>query len=153
MDKNFEDWKRWYIWNSWYMVDMKPSRTMWDSWAHKPFCAPHFLFLGNKLQPSCSNSCKAGEEWGAETRGSSQETVVQPWGRVLVPPRSLYITMLLSSSVEPNPQQMKSVMKHSSFQKGGGPPEPFPEPIGAVATGLHHSHGNSGSEPSLQPTP
>ena len=26
-------------------------------------------------------------------------------------------------------------------------------PIGAVATGLHHSHSNLGSEPRLQPTP
>ena len=26
-------------------------------------------------------------------------------------------------------------------------------PIGAVATNLHHSHGNEGSEPCLQPTP
>ena len=25
--------------------------------------------------------------------------------------------------------------------------------IGAVATGLHHSHSNTGSEPRLQPTP
>ena len=25
--------------------------------------------------------------------------------------------------------------------------------IGAVATGLHHSHSNKGSEPCLQPTP
>ena len=25
--------------------------------------------------------------------------------------------------------------------------------IGAVATGLHHSHSNAGSEPRLQPTP
>ena len=25
--------------------------------------------------------------------------------------------------------------------------------IGAVATGLHHSHGKAGSEPHLQPTP
>ena len=25
--------------------------------------------------------------------------------------------------------------------------------IGAVATGLHHSHSNAGSEPHLQPTP
>jgi len=25
--------------------------------------------------------------------------------------------------------------------------------IGAVATGLHHSHGNLGSEPGLPPTP
>ena len=25
--------------------------------------------------------------------------------------------------------------------------------IGAVATGLHHSHSNTGSEPHLQPTP
>ena len=26
-------------------------------------------------------------------------------------------------------------------------------PIGAVAAGLHHSHGNAGSEPHLQPIP
>ena len=26
-------------------------------------------------------------------------------------------------------------------------------PIGAVATGLHHSHSNTGPEPCLQPTP
>ena len=26
-------------------------------------------------------------------------------------------------------------------------------PIGAVATGLHHSHSNVGSEPRLRPTP
>ena len=26
-------------------------------------------------------------------------------------------------------------------------------PIGAVATGLHQSHSNAGSEPRLQPTP
>ena len=26
-------------------------------------------------------------------------------------------------------------------------------PIGAVATGLHQSHSNTGSEPCLQPTP
>ena len=26
-------------------------------------------------------------------------------------------------------------------------------PIGAVATGLHHSHSNTGSEPHLRPTP
>ena len=25
--------------------------------------------------------------------------------------------------------------------------------IGAVASGLHHSHSNAGSEPHLQPTP
>ena len=32
-------------------------------------------------------------------RRSSQETTVQLWGRVLVPPQGLYITISLSSSV------------------------------------------------------
>ena len=46
----------------------------------------------------------------------SQETIVQPWGRVLVPPQGIHI-MSLSSSAELNPQQMEDanyLMKHSS---------------------------------------
>ena len=30
---------------------MKLSRTLWGSWAWKPFCVPHFLFIGNRLPP------------------------------------------------------------------------------------------------------
>ena len=36
-------------------------------------------------------------------------------------------------------------MAYGDFQARG--------PIGAVATGLHQSHSNAGSEPHLQPTP
>ena len=30
---------------------LKLSRTLWGSWAWKPFCVPCFLFVGNRLQP------------------------------------------------------------------------------------------------------
>ena len=26
-----------------------PSRTLWGSWAQRPFCVPHFLIIGNRL--------------------------------------------------------------------------------------------------------
>ena len=32
-------------------------------------------------------------------RRSNQETIVQPWGRILVPPEGIHITIPLSSSV------------------------------------------------------
>ena len=34
---------------------MKPSKTLWGSWVQEPFCVPHFLFVGNKLQPSVNS--------------------------------------------------------------------------------------------------
>ena len=34
---------------------------------------------------------------------SSQEIIVQPWGRVLVPPQEIHITISLGSSVELKP--------------------------------------------------
>ena len=36
---------------------------------------------------------------------SSQETILQPWDRVLVPCQGVHRTVSLSSSAEPNPQQ------------------------------------------------
>ena len=39
-----------------------------------------------------------------------------------------------------------TLMAYGGSQARGGP-------IGAVATSLHHSHSNTGSEPRLQPTP
>ena len=35
--------------------------------------------------------------------GSSQETTVQPWGRVLIPPQGTHTTISLSSSAELKP--------------------------------------------------
>ena len=43
---------------------------MWGSWAWKPF-----------------NSCNQGREGMQRQARNSQETIVQPWGRVLVPPQ------------------------------------------------------------------
>ena len=56
----------------------KPSRTLWGSWAWKPFYVPCFLFVGNRLhsasmtfpefQRADSNSCYSGKGGDAETR-------------------------------------------------------------------------------------
>ena len=97
---------------------MKPRRTLWGSWAWKPFCGPCFLFVGNRLQPpwpSLSSNrqiqtvADQGRE-GMQRQGRNiQETIVQPSGRVLVPPQGIHITISLSSSAELNPQQMEDV--------------------------------------------
>ena len=73
-----------------------------------PFCVPHFLFVGNRLhsasmtfpefQRAGSNSCSPGSEGMQKQGRSSQEIIVQPWGRVLVPPQGIYIKISLSSS-------------------------------------------------------
>ena len=96
-----------------------------------PFCVPHFLFVGNRLQsPWPSRSSKGqiqtvanqGREGMQRQRRSSQETRVQPWGRVLVPPQGIHISVSLSSSTELKPPTNGGVnylMKQSSFQREG----------------------------------
>ena len=58
---------------------------------------------------------------GMQRQGrGSQETIVQPWGRVLALPQGIHIMLSLSSSAELKPHQMEEVsylMKHSSFQR------------------------------------
>ena len=82
---------------------------MGPSWIQKPLCVPHFWLVGKRLQPprpSLSSKgqiptvANQGREGMQKQRGSSQEAIVQPWGRVLVPPQGLYqyITIPLSSS-------------------------------------------------------
>ena len=34
---------------------------LWGFWAHKPFCVPHFLFLGNKREPSWASLSSKGQ--------------------------------------------------------------------------------------------
>ena len=34
-----------------WVTQMKPSRTLWGSWAQKPSCVFHSLFVGNRFQP------------------------------------------------------------------------------------------------------
>ena len=53
-----------------------------------------------ELQRAAANN---GREGMQRSRRSSQETIVQPWGRVLVPPQGIYITISLSSSTELKP--------------------------------------------------
>ena len=49
---------------------MKPSRTLWGFWARKPF---KLLLIR--------------EGRGCRDKGGAQKTAVQPWGRVLAPPK------------------------------------------------------------------
>ena len=47
---------------------------------------------------------------GMQRQGrSSQEIIMQPWGRVLVLPSGIHITISLSSLQNENPQQMEEV--------------------------------------------
>ena len=74
---------------------VKSRRTLWGSWAQKPFRVPSFLLVGNRLQPPGPSLSSKGQIWTVANQGregmqrqgrSSQETIVQLWGRVLVPP-------------------------------------------------------------------
>ena len=90
---------------------MKPSRMLLGSWARKPFCVPRFLFVGNRLQPPWPSLSSKGQvqtvanqgREGIQVQGKgSQETIAQPWDRILVPPQWINITISLSSSAEPS---------------------------------------------------
>ena len=86
---------------------LKPSRAPWGSWVNKPFCVPHFLPLGEKLHPPWSSLSSKEQvqtlanqerEGMQRPRRSSQETIMQPWGRAMVPVQGIYITISLSPS-------------------------------------------------------
>ena len=70
----------------------------------------------SEFQRASSNSCLlekrgwggGGEEMQRQGR-RSQETIVQPWGRVLVPPQELYITISLSCLADTEVPQVGEV--------------------------------------------
>ena len=87
-------------------LTLKLSRTPWGSLSWKPFCVPHFFFIAKRLQPPWPSLSSKGQIWtvgnqrgeGMQRQGeSSQETVVQPPGRVLVLPQGIHVTISLSS--------------------------------------------------------
>ena len=109
---------------------MKLSRILWGSWTWKPFCVPHFLFEGNRLQPPWSSLSSKGQVQTVANQGregrqrqgrSSQETIVWAWDRILVPPQGIHINSIFELFCRTRtPQQMEDViylMKHSSFQR------------------------------------
>ena len=75
---------------------LKLSRTLWGSQAWKPSCVPCFLSVENRLQPPCPSlspkrkvqtvTSQAREGMRRQER-RGQETVVQPWSGLLLPPR------------------------------------------------------------------
>jgi len=70
--------------------------TLWGSWAQKPFCVPHFQFVGNgpysaamafpEFQGERFRQLLIREGRGCRDPGrSSQAALAQPWGRTPVP--------------------------------------------------------------------
>ena len=75
-----------YLWSD-YTV--KPCRTLSGSTAQKSFCISHFLTTRNRLHSAPMTNPwvpknKFKQFWIREGRGC-KETIVQPWGRVLIP--------------------------------------------------------------------
>ena len=85
---------------------VKARRTLWGSWAWKPFWVPQFLFVENRLQPPWPSLSPKGPTQTAANQGregmqrqgrSSQEIIVQPWGRVLFLPQGIHRPICVSS--------------------------------------------------------
>ena len=104
---------------------MKPSRALWHPCAHKPFCVPHFLVLGNKTQPPWPSLNSKGQvqtvanqkrEWMQRQGRSRQETIVQPRGRVPGPsPRNIGNSIFGFFCRTKTPNNWKMLRKPSSF--------------------------------------
>ena len=96
------------------------------SWAHKPFCAPHFLFSGNKLQPTWPFLSSKGQVQTAANQGregmqrpgrSRQEARVQP-GQGPGPSSRNIDNSIYEFFCRTKPSnQWKGLMKHSLFRK------------------------------------
>ena len=108
---------------------VKLSRTLWGSWAWKPFRVPCSLFVENTFQPPRTSLSPKGQiqtvanqgREGMQRQGrGSQETIVQPWGRVLVLPQGMHITISFELVIELKPQ-INGRCQYSSFQRR--PPE------------------------------
>ena len=80
-----------YLWSD-YTV--KPCRTLSGSTAQKSFCISHFLTTRNRLHSAPMTNPwvpknKFKQFWIREGRGC-KETIVQPWGRVLIPLQGIH---------------------------------------------------------------
>ena len=100
-----------FLWRNWNWAEL------WSSWAWKPLCVPHTLFLRNRLHPpwpSLSSKGKIqtvanqGKEGMQQQGRSSQEIIVQSWGRALVLPQG-YTNNIFELFTELNRPQMESV--------------------------------------------
>ena len=102
--------------------DLKPNRTLWGSWAWKPFCASTTF---PKFQTAGSDSCQSQKGGDAEIKEEESEEIIhsaQPWERVLVLSQGIHITIFMSSSEELKPSKMEVVtylIKHPSLQREG----------------------------------
>ena len=107
---------------------MKLNRTLWGSWEWKPFCVPHFLFVGNRLQPpwpSLSSRGQVQRVANRDGRGCRDESCIKKrqcrlgaGARFCLKGYTWYLWTRLQNW---NFQQVGDVnlMKHSSFQKEG----------------------------------
>ena len=92
---------------------LKPSRTLCGSWALKPFCVPHFLFEGNRLQPAWSYQSSTGQvqtvanekkgediesrEEQPKNNGTGTSLVVQ-WTRIHLPMQGTQVQSLVQKN-------------------------------------------------------
>ena len=108
---------------------MEPSRALWGSWAQAFLCPP-LLILREEVSASMTfpefqsagqRVANQGRELMQRQGRSSQETIVQPLGRVLVPFQGMYITISLSFYAKLKPP--------TNENQRGGPPEPDLGPL------------------------
>ena len=99
--------------------NMELSRTLWGSWVQKSFCVPWFLFLRNRFQPLWPSLNFKGQFQTVANQGgegmqrqgrSSQETIVHPWGRILVPFKGYREQYLWTPSRTPNKWNMLALL-------------------------------------------
>ena len=114
---------------------MKPSRARWAP-GHRPFCLPHVLFLGNKLQPPEPSLSRKGQ---VPTGADQGEKGMQRPGRGCREgaggswfPFKEHAQESLGALLQIQPHQMEEVGEElSSLQEGGGPAEPVLQPLNA----------------------
>ena len=98
---------------------LKWSRTLWGSWAGKPFCAPHLLTFP-EFHRAGSNSANQAREGMQRQRMSSQKTTVRPWQGPGSTSRDTHDNIFELFYRTKSPNELGVVlMKCSSFQREG----------------------------------
>ena len=98
---------------------LKWSRTLWGSWAGKPFCAPHLLTFP-EFHRAGSNSANQAREGMQRQRMSGQKTTVRPWQGPGSTSRDTHDNIFELFYRTKSPSQLGVVlMKCSSFQREG----------------------------------
>ena len=93
-----------------FLMKVKPSRTLWSSLGYKSFPCPPFLVCRKYTSFSLlelpqvpmgrfKTVANQKSEGMQKQRRNNQETIMQQWSSVSVPPQGMYVTVSLSSSL------------------------------------------------------